>query len=83
MAIDKNVQLRCYCQQGYNTQGIQYIPAFAQQPRNQNIQVYIHSQHDSDMKYSRINKIDLLNVIGNGKGMDQVIIGDAPKQDML
>jgi hypothetical protein len=35
------------------------------------------------MKYACIDVINGFNIIGDGKGMDEVIIAYTPKQDML
>jgi hypothetical protein len=35
------------------------------------------------MKHPGIDVINCVNIIGNGKEMDEVIIADTPKQDML
>jgi hypothetical protein len=35
------------------------------------------------MKHAGIDVINGFNIIGNGKEMDQVIIANTPKQDML
>lgn len=35
------------------------------------------------MKYGRVDVINCINIIRNGKEMDEVIIAHTPKQDML